>query len=122
MERWRYICPNKLVAAAKDTKDASSVVAPGVGATLRVLVVEDHWANRRLLEAMLIKQGHIMEVGVNLLAPIRRARIRREILLCAWIYERHACALGICSLLSCSILVHIAMQEHCVKCVTEGLT
>ena len=36
--------------------------AGGAEAQLRVLVVEDHWANRRLLEAMLVKQGHIMEV------------------------------------------------------------
>lgn len=25
---------------------------------MRILIVEDHWANRRLLEAMLMKLGH----------------------------------------------------------------
>jgi CheY-like chemotaxis protein len=33
---------------------------------VRVLIVEDHWANRRLLEAMLKKKGpgYTMEAGV----------------------------------------------------------
>jgi len=37
---------------------------PRESGALRVLVVEDHWANRRLLEAMLMKLGHIMEVCI----------------------------------------------------------
>lgn len=47
---------------ARASTRASAVAGSSESQPLRVLVVEDHWANRRLLEAMLIKQGHIMEV------------------------------------------------------------
>jgi len=53
-------------AAAAPSFAAPSSAPAGAAAAavdqLRVLVVEDHWANRRLLEAMLLKQGHVMEV------------------------------------------------------------
>uniref|UniRef100_A0A7S4KXC6 Response regulatory domain-containing protein n=1 Tax=Guillardia theta TaxID=55529 RepID=A0A7S4KXC6_GUITH len=40
-------------------------VANGKAKGANILIVEDHWANRRLLEAMLIKQGHTMEAVEN---------------------------------------------------------
>lgn len=43
---------------------------------LRVLVVEDHWANRRLLEAMLVKEGHVMEAVENGLEACNIAKAR----------------------------------------------
>jgi len=46
---------------------------------LRVLIVEDHWANRRLLEAMLRKQGgtYLMEAVENGLEAVNITGVRQ---------------------------------------------
>jgi CheY-like chemotaxis protein len=41
------------------------VPAGAVPSEVRVLIVEDHWANRRLLEAMLKKLGAFYTVGLG---------------------------------------------------------
>eukprot|EP00960_Hanusia_phi_P024468 720439-Hanusia_phi.AAC.1 len=44
---------------------------------MRILIVEDHWANRRLLEAMLMKLGHRMEAVENGLEAVNITSNRR---------------------------------------------
>jgi len=56
---------------------AAPAGADGKADQLRVLVVEDHWANRRLLEAMLLKQGHVMEAVENGLEAVNITGTRK---------------------------------------------